>query len=462
MAYLTTTAPPQIDIKQEWLICSESSLYFVHHYCQIADSVSKAWIPFELWPAQARTLKTVQDNRHTVILKARQLGVTWLALGYALWQMLFQPVATVLLFSRRDDEAIELLDFRLKGMYDRLPVWMQARAVEIDSKHEFGLSNGSRAKAFPTTAGDSYNATLAIADEFDLVRNQSELMGAVKPTIDNGGQMILLSRPDKARPRTYFKNLYRGARKGENDWAPVFLPWYAHPDRNQGWYAEQRKTALTASGSLDDLYEQYPETEAQALAPSYAALVFPTFTADNVTADADYDPANGAVYWGADDGYARGQGPGYADYHPRVILLAQVTPRGELNVFAEYAQCLVPDYDITIQDVLDYGYPEPEMIYADSSASMFRAAFSQHGLYNVGATHDVSEGIKNVRRLIVDGNDMRLLRIHPRCEHLIRELEGYKYNPNTTQSKTGEQKPLKIDDHGPDALRYLCWGRLRS
>ena len=35
----------------------------------------------------------------------------------------------MLIFSKRDEEAIELLDVRLKGIYERLPSWMQCRAV---------------------------------------------------------------------------------------------------------------------------------------------------------------------------------------------------------------------------------------------------------------------------------------------------------------------------------------------
>lgn len=252
--------------KLEWLTCSESPLYFIHHYCQIYDAVVGDWIPFHLWPAQARTLKLIQTCLLIILLKARQIGMTWLALGFALWLMLFHPAATVLLFSKRDDEAVDLLDFRLKGMYRRLPDWMQARAVEMDNAHEWVLSNDSRAKAFPTTGGDSYTATLVIGDEFDLVPNQDQMIRAVKPTIDNGGRMILLSRPDKSHPNTQFKRIYQAACQRLNEWRAIFLPWYAHIGRDQAWYEAQRVDILARTGSEDDLWEQYPETDTQALA----------------------------------------------------------------------------------------------------------------------------------------------------------------------------------------------------
>lgn len=460
-----TTTTTQTTPKVEWLACEASPIYFTNEHVQIYDALDKAWIPFGLWKAQARTLKTIQQNRLVIILKARQLGVTWLALSYALWLMLFQSAATVLLFSRRDDEAIELLK-RLKGMYARLPRYLQANSITAESKHELELSNGSRAMAFPTTGGDSYTASLVIADEFDLVQNQSEMLGSVQPTIDNGGRMILLSRPDKARPNTEFKNRYKGAMMGSNEWSPVFLPWYVHPRRDSAWYEARKAEALTTTGSLDEVHEQYPATEQEALQPSAASLIYPTFSADNVSGGAEYNPA-WEVYWGCDDGYAYGKGPGNATYHPRVVLLGQFVPTGALHIFAEYVKCLVPTYDGTIDELIGgrdgsepgWGYRLPELSNVDSSASMFRSALSLRGITNIGATHDVAEGIKNVRRYIVDGNGVRMLFIHPRCEHTIREMFGYKYDPASTQSKSGESKPLKIDDHCPDALRYLLWMR---
>jgi hypothetical protein len=256
-------------IKEEWLMCEASPLYFIHTYCQVYDGTLKDWIPFHLWPGQARTLRTFLNNRLVVILKARQLGISWLVLAFALWLLLFRPGATVLVFSRRDDEATYLLgDERLRGMYNRLPEFLKVRSFTEDSGHTWGLSNGSIVRAFPTTAGDGYTASLVIADEFDLVPNQNQLMRSVKPTIDGGGSMIMLSRVDKKRPTTEFKQIYRAAKEGRSPWVPVFLPWHVRPSRSPEWYEEQRRDILSRTMSLDDLYEQYPATDTEALAPN--------------------------------------------------------------------------------------------------------------------------------------------------------------------------------------------------
>src|SRR4029077_12215227 len=146
--------------QKEILRCYKSPAYFLDTYGQIYDATSREWVPFRLWRSQLQTLKSVAGNRLVVILKARQLGLTWLVLGFALWLIIFHPAATVLLFSRRDDESVDLLKTRLRGMYDRLPDWLKAESFKVDNDHEWELSNGSRVLAFPTTAGDSYTGSL--------------------------------------------------------------------------------------------------------------------------------------------------------------------------------------------------------------------------------------------------------------------------------------------------------------
>lgn len=232
----------------------------------IFNATLKDWIAFELWPVQAETLTRLSEAHQSIVLKARQLGLSWLVICYALYLMIFRPAATILLFSKRDEEAIELLK-RLKGCYERLPRWMQARTVVQDSLHDFELSNGSSAKSFPTTGGRSYTGSLVIVDEADFVQDLDELINAVKPTIDAGGQMVMISTPDKSEPESPFKRIFRAAKRGDTDWQAIFLAWHSRPGRDQAWYERQRADILARTGALDDLHQEYPATPEEALSP---------------------------------------------------------------------------------------------------------------------------------------------------------------------------------------------------
>lgn len=253
--------------KIEWLKCADSAAYFIQEHCQIFNANDGDWVPFRMWQAQLTTLAQIDSHRLLLVLKARQLGLSWLALCYVLWTMLFQPAATVLLFSKRHDEATELLDVRLKGIYLRLPRYMQTRSIKTDDKHNWVLSNGSSAKAFPTTGGRSYTGSMVVVDEADFIPDLDGLLNAVKPTIDAGGKLMLISSADKSRPESPFKRIYRGAEAGDTDWTPIFLPWHARPGRSETWYAAQKADVVARTGSLDDLHQEYPATPTEALSP---------------------------------------------------------------------------------------------------------------------------------------------------------------------------------------------------
>ena len=175
----------------------------------------------------------------------------------------------------------------------------------------------------------------------------------------------------------------------------------------------------------------------------------------NVSEDAEYNP-DWPVIWGVDDGYAQGNGPGHANYHPRVILMGQITPIGGIHIFDEYYATQELS-EVTLANVLDLPYAFPDVAYVDSSAAELKGRIWNAGIQTIGATHTVTEGIKNFRRLVCDGQGMRLLKIHPRCGQFTREMQSYRHDDASRVAVVGESKPLKIDDHGPDCGRYMTW-----
>ena len=254
------------DKPAEWHTCRADLAFFIYHFVMIFNATEERWLPFDLWPAQEELIPALKRHRYQIVLKARQLGLTWLYLAYLLWRVVFYPAATVGLFSKTETEAIELLDFRLKGMYDRLPDWLRVGKPVTDNQTLWELPNGSRAMAFATTGGRSYTFSHVLVDEGDFQPNLPGLLSAVEPTISAGGQLMIISSSNKDEPMSRFKAIYGAAKIGANRYHHIFLPWDARPERTPEWYAEQTADSLANTGALDDLWGEYPATDTEALA----------------------------------------------------------------------------------------------------------------------------------------------------------------------------------------------------
>lgn len=190
--------------------------------------------------------------------------------------------------------------------------------------------------------------------------------------------------------------------------------------------------------------------------------IYDTWSLGNISADADYNP-DLPVYWGVDDGYAHGRGPGYPDYHPRVILWMQTNALGGFTVFDELCETL-QTYGETFDQALNaelHPYRRPSMTWIDGSAATFRGEFDRRGLSTVNGTHKVVEGIKAVRQLILGADGVRRLLVNPRCTNLIYEMGRYRSDPKA-RSEAGEPVPMKVNDHSEDSLRYVVFNKRGS
>jgi PBSX family phage terminase large subunit len=94
-------------------------------------------------------------------------------------------------------------------------------------------------------------------------------------------------------------------------------------------------------------------------------------------------------------------------------------------------------------------YPEQQcMVIVDPSAKSFITELRQRGYYVKEGDNDVLDGIREVSTLFSLGR----LHIHRRCTGLIKELHSYVWDDKA--GERGEEKPVKMQDHGPDAMRY--------
>ncbi|MFI6884531.1 hypothetical protein [Streptosporangium canum] len=90
----------------------------------------------------------------------------------------------------------------------------------------------------------------------------------------------------------------------------------------------------------------------------------------------------------------------------------------------------------------------PEYTIVDPSAKSFRVRPHRDGITSTLADNEVVDGIRATASLCATD---RLL-VSAQCPKLIREIPGYAWDPDA--SEKGEDKPIKVADHGVDAPRY--------
>lgn len=230
-------------------------------------------MPFKLWPAQAELLWALLLNRLVLILKSRQLGVSWICCWYVLWLCFWQAGKLALLLSRGQDEANEMLR-RVRVLYERLPEWIRQAGPSVVklNTEEIAWSNGSRVQSLPASPGSgrSYTASVAIMDEAAFMAYASEVYTAMKPTIDAGGQLVILSTANGRA--NLFYTLCERAMKGLGGFVFRFLPWWVRPGRDTAWYAATEADAIDATL----MKQEYPATPEEAFEATEVGAFLPS------------------------------------------------------------------------------------------------------------------------------------------------------------------------------------------
>jgi hypothetical protein len=261
---------------------TQSIEYFIRAYGHVQPPQG-APIPFDLWPEQADTLHDFQTHRLVLVLKARQLGLTWLALHLAYHLMAFDestPRANILALSKRGDDASKLLE-RLRRIHVLLPPFLRQPedATTRGSKREFRIQDRGRAVSLPATpdAARSETATLALVDEAGHTHNANfgPTWTALLPTLGETGRALIIGtgNGDEDTPGAgqAFATLVRRAERGESDLHLVFLPASVDPARTPEWRDQARRSYIDE----EDFYAENPETIAQALIGKPTGRVYP-------------------------------------------------------------------------------------------------------------------------------------------------------------------------------------------
>ena len=154
----------------------------------------------------------------------------------------------------------------------------------------------------------------------------------------------------------------------------------------------------------------------------------------------------------------------YGTVNPCVFLECQMASSGivyvsrELRWDSRKEMSQKTDQQYVDDMVAFIGSPDETdaQIIVDPSASSFITALRLQGYYVINGKNDVLSGIRRLSSLFA----MNRVRIHESCTGLISELQMYIWDEKAAQN--GEERPLKVNDHAPDALRYYVMTALNA
>ncbi len=246
-------------------LAAADPLVFIEYYCKIPDKGTNRVIPFKLYDCQKELLEAffrAQIERkkaplHHVILKARQLGLTWLTCAFALWKSMFHSNEHIVLMSEKEDLAKEMME-RIKFLYSHLPNALKEQIFKQNSEElHFGKkgrdglmakdARNSRIQCIPTTEGgvQSKTLTMFVMDEGASTRfARSIYFRSAIPALDTAdGLSVVIST---AKPLYYaagagkwFRDLYFDGKFGKNQCTAHFYGWSAVPSRTPEWHAKK-------------------------------------------------------------------------------------------------------------------------------------------------------------------------------------------------------------------------------
>ena len=445
--------------REEYLYCKENPTYFIQEYVKIESKEgSSPIIPFILWPLQKQALKSIMSHRLNIILKARQLGITWLVLAIALHMLLSEEGASVVALSRTETEAKELVR-RMNIMLSNLGAfvhqpgeegwnWFTYKSKSTEINLFLNGKEFSCFKVFASAAGAarSFTANLIIFDEWAYQQFAEEIWISGLPTVNRvgGGKVIGVSTMQLG---TLFEKLWRYNRQFNK----IFLPWNADPSRNEKWY-EDTKDLM---GEL--VKQEYPMSADEALC-SPGGSFFQELRRHIHVCEPFEIPSSWRKYHAIDYGLDMLAG-----------IWAAFDNEGNAFVYREIyeSDLIIPDAcarmaELENKEEIYARYAPPDLFGRSGETGKTRIeAFQENGFIFEKSSADREAGwsaLKEWLRVYTDKNGASTsrLKIFSCCPNLIRTLFAIERDKKRPSDCAKEPHELT---HAPDALRYLMINR---
>jgi hypothetical protein len=219
----------------ELKLCMNDPIYFMTNYVTVQHP-KKGAMKFELYDYQTEMVDCIHNNRNVCILASRQLGKTTVVAMYILWFALFNKDKKCIIASKAMNHATEIMA-RIKYAYEELPNWLKA-GCKFYNRTSIEFDNGSKIMCEATSekTGRGESPSILMIDEIAFIsrRIQEAMWASITPALSTGGKFILTSTPNG--DGDLFANIWRGANSGANNFKPLQVMWYQHPDRDQAYY----------------------------------------------------------------------------------------------------------------------------------------------------------------------------------------------------------------------------------
>ena len=262
----------KLDIKREveWRKCELDPLHFLTTYWHV-DTVGKGYAQMVPFDYQIEDLQLMLDAHNAgeavreIRLKARQLGWTTLAYGFAFWSAWFHSSHPWLGVSTSEDEAKDTLSTKLKQPYSYLPDWMRKRGPKLlsETQEAIEFDNGSRIVVVPSTsrAGRGKAMFGVLIDEAAFMEDPDGVFAALDPLCY--GPLFMFSTANGMG--NFFHETWIDAQKADSEWRSGFRPWSARPDRDEQWYERKKRVYRTKEHLF---YQEYPSNPEEAFLKS--------------------------------------------------------------------------------------------------------------------------------------------------------------------------------------------------
>lgn len=446
-------------LRAEFDYCRNDVVYWANNYCVIEDKDSpEIIIPFRGWEAQNQALRDFATFRLNLILKARQMGITWIALYFCTHDLIFNIGHTVVALSKTEDDAKELVR-RMGVVLDNMPEILKGGGLtwKMTATSIF-ITDGkltSTFKAFPASpsAGRSFTGNILLLDEWAFQEAAEEIWTSAYPTINRptGGKVIGLSTIKKG---TLFENLWIE----ENAFHKIFLSVFSDPRRTQEWYES------TAKDLGVKVKQEYPRTAEEALS-NLGGSFFSEFDYSLHTCEPFKIPEDWTVYNTLDYGLDM-----FAHYKVAIdndnvayvfheiyesgLIISEAADRVKLAELVEKEDGSVKDwYKPRLR------LAPPDLWNRSQESGKSRALlFDEHGLELVKSNNDRQAGWLALKELLKErtapnGERYVRLKIFRTCRHLIRTLPQILIDEKNPDDCAKEPHELT---HAPDALRYFA------